>query len=344
MAAKNRRRSRKQNPRTQPTSPRAHAADPAPVRSDRAVTARTAELRGPLDVRRIAIFILFAFGISWAVAAYLYWTGGLMDRPPDETLFGAPMVLVLVAVVYMGAPTFANILTRLATGEGWGNLWLELRFREGWPYWAIAWVLPGILTLLGAALYFAVMPQHFDAEFTGFREMIAAAAPDAEPPTVSPLILILLGAFQGILISPLVNGPATFGEEFGWRAYLLQKLMPLGWRATCIWMAVIWGVWHWPLIAMGHNYGVSYPGAPWSGMLVFLWFAFSAGTILNWLTIRARSVWPAVIGHGAINGIAAVGALAVIGEPNPLWGPLPVGVIGMAGFSVVALWMFVRAP
>jgi membrane protease YdiL (CAAX protease family) len=65
---------------------------------------------------------------------------------------------------------------------------------------------------------------------------------------------------------------------------------------------------------------------------------------LGWLTLRARSVWPAVIGHAAINGIAALGVLLVINDPNPLIGPLPVGVVGMVGFSAVALWMFWRKP
>ena len=32
--------------------------------------------------------------------------------------------------------------------------------------------------------------------------------------------------------------------------------MPLGARKTMLIMGVIWGVWHWPVIAMGYNYGV----------------------------------------------------------------------------------------
>ncbi|MEX1018585.1 MAG: CPBP family intramembrane glutamic endopeptidase [Litorilinea sp.] len=298
----------------------------------------------PLDRRRIAIFLLFAFGIAWAVAAYIYWTGGLVDRSSEDMLWGLPTVLILIAVVYMGAPTFANLLTRLVTREPWDDLWIAWNFRAGWPYWAIAWVLPGILTIVGGAVFFALFPHYFDAEFTGLQAMIEAAGPDAAPPAMSPQAMILVGALQGILLAPLLNGPATFGEEFGWRGYLLQKLMPLGWRRAALWMGLIWGVWHWPILAMGHNYGLEYPGAPWAGMLLFVWFSFCAGTILGWLTLRGRSVWPAVIGHAAINGIAALGALLVIGEPNPLLGPLPVGVVGMIGFSVVGLWMFWRKP
>jgi hypothetical protein len=44
-----------------------------------------------------------------------------------------------------------------------------------------------------------------------------------------------------------------------------------------------------------------------------------------------------VIAHGAINGIAGISALLVQGTVNPILGPMPVGLIGSAGFSVVAL-------
>ena len=37
----------------------------------------------------------------------------------------------------------------------------------------------------------------------------------------------------------------TFGEEFGWRAYMNQKMEPLlGTTGTVIVGGIIWGVWH----------------------------------------------------------------------------------------------------
>jgi membrane protease YdiL (CAAX protease family) len=135
----------------------------------------------------------------------------------------------------------------------------------------------------------------------------------------------------------LINGLATFGEEFGWRAYLQPKLLPLGERKAMLWMGLIWGVWHWPVILMGHNYGLDYPGAPLLGPLAMVWFTLILGIFLGWLTIKAGSVWPAVIGHGAINGMANLGLIFSQGQPNPLLGPAPVGLIGGIGFAAVAL-------
>ena len=146
---------------------------------------------------------------------------------------------------------------------------------------------------------------------------------------------------QGVLIAPLINSIATFGEEFGWRAYLLPKLMPLGGRKATLLIGLIWGIWHWPVIFMGYEYGFNYPGYPWVGPLLFIWVTFGLGTFLGWLTLRGKSVWPAVIGHAAINGIAGVAVFATTGEPNMLLGPLPVGIIGSLGFALVAFAIFV---
>ncbi len=116
--------------------------------------------------------------------------------------------------------------------------------------------------------------------------------------------------------------------------------MPLGGRKTMLLIGLIWGIWHWPVIFMGYEYGFSYPGYPWVGPLLFLWVTFGLGIFLGWLTLRSKSVWPAVIGHAAINGIAGAAILVVIGNPNPLLGPLPVGIIGSLGYAAVSLAIF----
>ena len=153
-------------------------------------------------------------------------------------------------------------------------------------------------------------------------------------------MIVLIQTLQALLISPVLNSLATLGEEFGWRAYLLPKLMPLGWRKASLLMGLVWGVWHWPLVAMGHNYGVDYGGYPWAGLLMTVWIMFLWSVFLGWVSLRGRSVWPAVIGHSAINGIAGLGLLLVMGQPNPLLGPTPAGIVGSLAFTVVVLWMF----
>jgi len=291
-----------------------------------------------LDIKRIIIFLIFAFGVAWATALIIYLNGGLYNSPliaPHITL-----AMVLLAVVYMGAPTIAHLLTRLVTGEGWRNMYLRPKFKHGWKFWLVAWVGPGILTIIGLVVYYLIFPRYFDPSFGTLKGMFTEASQPL--PLINPWVIVGLQIVQAILIAPILNSIFTFGEEFGWRAYLQPKLMVLGGRKTMIYMGIIWGVWHWPVIVMGHNYGLEYPGAPWLGMIAMVWFTFLFGTLIGWAVLRAGSVWPAVIGHSAINGIAGIGILMTKNNPNPILGPTPVGFVGSIGLALVALLIFRR--
>jgi len=289
----------------------------------------------PVDWKRVGIYIAFAFGIAWLVALYLYLTGGLT---------ATPRTLVLLSVGYMGAPAMAHILTRLVTREGWHDLYLRPNFRQGWPYWLICWVAPAIFVFLGLAGFFILFPQYYDPTFAAVTKMMeqqAQAAGQPLPP-MEPGLVVLAQALTGLLAAPILNAIPVLGEEFGWRAYLQPKLMPSGGARTMVLMGIIWGLWHAPLIAMGHNYGTVYPGAPWTGILATIWIMFILGTFLGWAVLRAGSVWPAVIGHGAFNGIAGVYVFFTQGTPNPLLGPSAAGLIGSWALAVVALIIFLK--
>jgi membrane protease YdiL (CAAX protease family) len=55
-----------------------------------------------------------------------------------------------------------------------------------------------------------------------------------------------------------VGTALAFGEEFGWRGYLLPRLLPLGEVKAAIIVGLIWGPWHLPVLIVGLNY----PGEP----------------------------------------------------------------------------------
>jgi membrane protease YdiL (CAAX protease family) len=304
-------------------------------------TDQTNVTENKVDTRRVLIYIAFAYGLAWLVALGVYFLG--MSDASQSLLPGVniSLVAILVAVLYMPAPAIAHVLTRLVTREGWKDLWLRPNFRKGWKYWALAWVGPAVLTVVGIGVYFLVFPGQFDASLPAVQQMLGQAEEmTGQPSPITPWMLVGIQTLQALLIAPLINSLFTFGEEFGWRAYLQPKLMVLGPRKAMLLMGVIWGVWHWPLTAQGHNFGLEYAGYPWLGFLTMTWFTFVLGVFLGWMTFRAGSVWPAVIGHAAINGIAALGVLLVNTQPNMLLGPTSAGWIGGVGFAVVALLLF----
>ncbi|MFN2304111.1 MAG: CPBP family intramembrane glutamic endopeptidase [Anaerolineales bacterium] len=289
---------------------------------------------------RVILFLTFAFAISWGTGIVIYITGGL-DNGPSYMIENVQISLaqILLASCYMFGPAIANILTRILTREGSHDLYLRPRFdHKRWIYYLFGWFFPGVFVLLGMVFFFIQFPAYFDPELTVLSDKMAAVATGTQP---SPWLVIVVQTLQAMLISPLLNALPTFGEEFGWRGYLQPKLMPLGSRQAIVLTGIIWGVWHWPIILMGYNYGNDYFGAPFLGPLAMLWFTLTLSALFGWITIKAGSVWPAVIAHGALNGIASLGILLVKGNPSTLLGPTPVGFLGGLGFTIAAVVIFI---
>jgi len=290
-----------------------------------------------IDRKRIFIFVAIAYGISIALAVVVYLNGGLgLSR--DNPFAAAPLAAVLLPVL-MFAPLVANIATRLVTREGWSNTLLRPNLRRGWRFYLAAWFLPILATIVGGAIYYLLFPGRFDPSMTWAREMgIITIGKDLDPGTfllVQVAMALAMAVTMGLLLS--------FGEEFGWRAYLLQKLMPLGGRKAVLLVGVIHGVWHWPFIFMGYEYGFGYWGAPVVGPLLFVVFVVYLSAFLAWVTLRTGSVWPAALGHAAINASVLLMVFFVRGDLDRLIGPLPVGIVGGLGYALLAVLIFYNA-
>jgi membrane protease YdiL (CAAX protease family) len=296
-----------------------------------------------IDLKRVPIYCAFAFGLSWPIALIIQQNGGLFNSV--ELAPGIPMYSVLL-IGYMATPALAHILTRIVTREGWKNVGLRPKFKQGWRYWLAAWFGPLVLILVGTAIFFLVYPKYFDPALGRLEETLAASDVAASDLGMPLQVMLIVNVIQAVLIAPVINAIPVLGEEFGWRAYLQPKLMPLGSRRALVITGIIWGLWHAPVIAMGYNYGNfeknSYFGAPWSGILMMTLAAIWIGIFLGWVTIKGKSVWPAVIAHGSLNGLAAVSLYLSQGEPPLLLGPTALGLIGGVGFILVAIVLFLK--
>ena len=112
---------------------------------------------------------------------------------------------------------------------------------------------------MGTVFYFLFFPTNFDAQFSLLGSQLETAGIDRE--IFNPLQIIIVQTVVAMLISPALNLNAAFGEKFGWRAYLLPNLVEYGKCKALLLSSLIWGVWHWPVVLMGHNYGLTYTGA-----------------------------------------------------------------------------------
>ena len=176
--------------------------------------------------------------------------------------------VMAVSVVFMWLPALATFLTRKITNDK-SELPLKPQIKKNRKIYVISAYIPSLVIVLGASLYFAFFPKHLDLSFTFLKDLIAAHGQQIRLPTlsVSSLLLIVAGL---VILSPLVfvNHILAFGEEVGWRGYLLPLLCSkFGIVNGIIIDGVLWGVVHAPLVSFGLNYAGDYVGAPWTGML-----------------------------------------------------------------------------
>lgn len=259
----------------------------------------------------------------------------------------SPYISTVLSVV-MFFPALAVIITRLITKEGFKNSYIKANFKGNIKLYLIAWFLPMVLTVIGAVIYFLIFPTTFDLSMADminstkqlYNEMGMEDLSTDEMIHMQLVIQIVISIF-----SPAINAFVCFGEEWGWRAYLLPKMqakLPL--IPMLLINGVVWGLWHAPLTVMGHNYGLDYFGYPFLGILAMCLFCIFIGAILSYFTVCSKSVWPAALAHGSINGFSSVSLIFHKGTANPFIGPVPTGIIGgiafvIAAVAVVCLWI-----
>ncbi len=288
-------------------------------------------------LKRILIYTVITFVLTYAYGF------GLLPVLSAKVSSGGQLLAIVYTIAYSGImffPAIGALLTRVITREGFREHYLAPHLKGNIRVYLLAWFAPFVCTILGALVWFFIRPDSFDPNM-GY--LFAQLAGQELPIPAGTLILIQTA--EALLLAPLLNAIPSFGEEWGWRGYLVPKLDKLcGPFPTVLISGVIWGLWHAPVIALGHNYGLGYPSAPLGGILMMCVFTTVIGVLMAYVTIRTKSCLPAVIAHGMLNGIASLGVFFTADGGNPFLGPLPTGIIGMSGFLALAavlmiLWL-----
>lgn len=285
--------------------------------------------------KRILIYLGIVFLITYVVEIFV-----IAPLAGNSDMYIAMLAQLMLSIV-MFFPALSVVLTRIITKEGFqkDDVYLIPHFKGNLKYYLLAWFGIEALILVGAVLYFFIFPECFDPEM-GYLKATLTAQGQTEVTTVDLRNYVLLQFVVGILAPPFLNFINCFGEEWGWRGYLLPKLMERFSVVPALLISgMIWGLWHAPIIALGHNYGTGYPGYPYVGILAMCIFCIVTGIILSYVTIKTKSCIPAVVGHATINGFASIGILFTSVEHpyNVFLGPLPVGLVGGVGLIVLAV-------
>lgn len=185
---------------------------------------------------------------------------------------------------YIFIPAISAVIARSLTGERLKKGALKLGSIKNI---ALAWTIGVGMALLAFFIPILLKLGATDPAYSKFTELISQVG--ATVPENPPQFF----AFMSIMSLTLFLVPATliaFGEEFGFRGYLLPKLLKFGKHKAIFFSGLIWGIWRIPLFSLTDGLSIS-------NTLSLLLTAVLFGSILAWLYFRSESIWiPSIAG------------------------------------------------
>ncbi len=189
-----------------------------------------------MDIKGIVLYVAVVFIGSYAIEALIVFA--------QLPLALSYALLAVPAVAAWGASSISP-----STSHRAGSLWPIPKGKA----FRIAFAIPvvfaaayGVATLVGYV--------HFD---WGFNELMGLLSPIIDQwqidPALEPFMPMIL--FAEALVLSIVLGPTAYAammlcNEYGWRGYLLPRLMPLGrWPAYVI-TGLLWGLSMLPIVLL----------------------------------------------------------------------------------------------
>lgn len=246
-------------------------------------------------IKRLVIYLLISFVPFWIIIPVLSSAYGEPIFSSEKTA----TVAYAIGVFGMLIPSIAHFITRIVTKEGFKNSYLGLNFNGNAKYYVASVVVKIFEIVIFAVLVWLV--------FANGLSFSNAFASDKMNGKIGSYIL-------QISASIIIFFPA-FGEEWGWRGYMMPKLTELMGRPAAIVVGgVIWGLWHAPLTIAGHNFGVDYNFYPWLGIVIMCVNCTFFNAFLTLLTEKTKSVYPASFCHMVNNNCGGLIFLSVFGS------------------------------
>ena len=230
-------------------------------------------------------FVVVAYAWSWAwwvpMAALGVTTRAGQTWPTHlPGLLGPAIAAVVVTAAVSGRAGLADLGHRI------------VRVRVGWFWYAVL----GATAAIGAG---AIAVQGLLGRGWPSAEELSTYSGAGLMPWLVLVLLVLV-----------VNG---FGEETGWRGFLVERWAPgRSLLRTSLLVAAVWAPWHLPLFWVSESFQ-SFGPAGTAGWLV----SITAGSVvLTWMYLGSgASIWIVALWHTAFNMVTAMPAGADLAAP-----------------------------
>lgn len=277
-------------------------------------------------ISKTTLFLILTFVISFTAAGIYKFLGGSGPGTADFTIFGALYMFIPIVSVL--------IITKLIHREKIKtNLLISFKINN---WFFVAWLLMPLImfTTMGINLLFPNVG--YTPEMSGFFHSMENVLPPEQIEQMKssleklPFDVFWITLIQGLIAGITINAIAGFGEELGWRGFLLKAFKEMKFFKASIIIGSIWGIWHAPVILMGHNY----PQHPQIGVIMMIIWCILLTPIFIYITLKSKSVIAAAILHGTLNATSGLAILRIDGGND-----LTNGVTGLAGFLALSLFI-----
>lgn len=270
--------------------------------------------------------------VSWLYAAIMIFGVGIKNPADNLTIYtffaSSYMFLPMICALGLQIMTCRKTHVRVSLRE---TGLLRFRIKSSW---LVAWILPIIIVLLTIVINSLFPDVEIKKDLT---DLVPMDQVDEEQMGIvgmmmKPAFMTVITIISGLFAGATINALYAFGEEYGWRNYLVAALKGKKFVFAAIFIGIVWGLWHFPLILLGHNY----PQHNVIGIFMMVIFCVLLSFIETYFVLKAKSVYPAAIFHGTINAVAGLNVILMRGGNDLLN-----GAQGLSGFIVMAITIFV---
>lgn len=252
--------------------------------------------------KEIFIFSFLAYLFTW-----IYWLSAFWTKNPNHPFYAIPFIGEGLGM--FGPMLAAMFMRAFISKEGFkGSVGLKRPIK----FYLIAFFAP--LSFVAALILFN--------QLTGlgrFEWVYSVSLP----------LTFLISIGLVFLFIPL-----GIGEEYGWRGYLLPRVLPLGEIKGTIVLGIIWALWHLPVLTLR-------PGPLWFSIPLFTLTVTLLAFPFTWLYRAAgASVLVAAFFHTSFDvwGDNFTAAIAYPGQDQLIVNAG--GVVGMAFLAVIVVLVY----
>ena len=202
---------------------------------------------------------------------------------------------------------------------------LNISIRINW-WFLIAFIVPFVYSFLTLGISILLPNISFSINHDTYLSLLNSDVRETAKQQISqftPLGYLGYRLYRAFIVG-LISIPVAFGEELGWRGYLLKKLKNKTLFHASLFIGIVWGIWHFPLILF---LGVNYPQHSVAGVGMMIIWCTLLTPVMIYITIKSKSVIPPAVFHAFVNSSGFITIMFIKGGSD-----LTYANTGLAGF------------